>query len=133
MKIHLLLSTGVEGCGKILHHFIPLSHESLLEQQINMILFSIIFVFFQHGGFVGGVRDILHNIEKINTQLAILGPHRGHALKNQSREACSDTIDPYYFIEQNEGGDIKMKYKEILQDTQKYFSKYKNTIIHNFY
>ena len=34
MKILLLLSTGIEECSaEILHHFVPLSHESFLKKQ----------------------------------------------------------------------------------------------------
>jgi hypothetical protein len=48
---------ALKDVGKILHHFIPLSRESLLKQQINRILCSVIFIFFHHGGFLGHARD----------------------------------------------------------------------------
>jgi hypothetical protein len=83
--------------GKILHHFVPLSRESLLKQQIYRIVCSIVFIFFHHGGFLGHVRVILFKRDKLETQLSILVPHQGHALKKQSRAACSDTTDPDYF------------------------------------
>jgi hypothetical protein len=72
----------LKDVGKILHHFIPLSRESLLKQQINRIFAPVIFIFFHHGGFLGHVRVIFLKRDKIETQLSILGPRRGHALKN---------------------------------------------------
>jgi hypothetical protein len=72
--------------GKILHHFIPLSHESLLKQKINRILFSIIFIFFHHGGFILHARDIFLKRDKLETQLSILGTHWRHALKNDQEQ-----------------------------------------------
>jgi hypothetical protein len=68
--------------GNILHHFVPLSFESLLKKQINIIVYSVIFIFFHHGGFLGRAREIFFKRENLETQLAILGPRRGHALKN---------------------------------------------------
>jgi hypothetical protein len=100
MKMCRLLSADIEGCGKILHHCVPLSRESLLKQQISRIVFSVVFVFLHHGGFLGCAREIFLKRDKIETQLAILKPRRGHALKRklkQSRAACSDTTDPNYF------------------------------------
>jgi hypothetical protein len=67
--------------GKILHHFAPLLRESLLKKEINKIICSIIFLFLCHGGFVGHARVIVLNIDKIKTQLAILKPRWGHAIK----------------------------------------------------
>jgi hypothetical protein len=48
MKMRLLLSQALKDVGKILHHFIPLSRESLLKQQIDRIVCSIVFLFFCH-------------------------------------------------------------------------------------
>jgi hypothetical protein len=71
---------------KILHHFVPLSREILLKQQINKILCSVIFIFFRYGGFLGCARAIFLKRDKLETQLAILGPHQGHALKNDQEQ-----------------------------------------------
>jgi hypothetical protein len=83
MKMHLFLSTGLKDVGKILHHFVPLSRESLLKQQIDRIVCSVIFLFFHHGGFLGHARAIVFKRDKLETQLSILGPRRGHALKKK--------------------------------------------------
>jgi hypothetical protein len=80
--IHWFFSRGFCGNRTILHHFVPLSHESLLKQQIDRIVCSMIFIFFHHGGFLGCERVILFKRDKLETQLAILGPRQGHALKN---------------------------------------------------
>jgi hypothetical protein len=89
--------------GKIVHHSIPLSRESLLKKQVNRILFSVVFLFFHHRGFLGRAR------EKIETQLAILGPCQGHALKNdQEHPALIPLI--HILLEKNERRDITMKY-----------------------
>jgi hypothetical protein len=41
---------------------------------------------------------ILLKRDNIETQISIVRPHRGHALKNKrSRAAYSDTTDPDYF------------------------------------
>jgi hypothetical protein len=82
MNMHMLLSAGIEGVGEILHHFVPLSHESLLKQHINRIFCSDTFLFFFHGGFIGCAREIVLKRDKIESQLSILRPCRGHALKN---------------------------------------------------
>jgi hypothetical protein len=71
---------------KILHHFVPLLRESLLQQQINIIFYSIISLFFRHGGFLGCVRAIFLKRDTIKTQLSILKLHRGHALKNDQEQ-----------------------------------------------
>jgi hypothetical protein len=68
--------------GKILHHFIPLSREIFLKKKINRIFFSITFLFFHHGGFLGHARAIFFKRDKLKTQLAILRTHWGYALKN---------------------------------------------------
>jgi hypothetical protein len=70
--------------GKILHHFFLLSHESLLKQHINRIFCSIVFIFFYHGGFIGNARDIFLKRDKLEAQIAILGPRGGHALKKKT-------------------------------------------------
>jgi hypothetical protein len=85
MKI-MLLSQALKDVGKILHHFVPLSRESLLKQQINRIFCSIVFLFFHHGGFLGCAREIVLKRDKLETQLSILGPHQGHALKNDQEQ-----------------------------------------------
>jgi hypothetical protein len=72
--------------GKILHHFIPLSRESLLKKQINRIICSVVFVFFYHGAFLGRARAIFFMRDKIETQLYILGLRQGHALKNDQEQ-----------------------------------------------
>jgi hypothetical protein len=82
---------------KNFHHFIPMLSESLLKQQINRIFSPVIFIFFYHGGFIGCVREILLKRYKLKTQLSILKPRRGHALKNDQEQPCSDTTDPDYF------------------------------------
>jgi hypothetical protein len=87
----------MKDVGKIIHNFIPLSRESLLKQQIDRIVCSIIFIFFHHGGFLGCVREIVFKRDKLETQLDILGPRRGHALKKTSRATCFDTTDPDNF------------------------------------
>jgi hypothetical protein len=93
MKMHLLLSTGVEGCVKNSHHFIPLSRESLLKKQVNRIVYSTIFIFCHHQGFLGHAREIFLKRDKLETQLSILGPCRGHALKkNQEQPAMIPLI-----------------------------------------
>jgi hypothetical protein len=99
MKMHLLLSIGVEGCVKNYPSFFPLSRESFLKKQVNRIIFSIVFVFCHHQGFPGHVRVIFLKRDELKTQLAIHGPRQGHALKI-SRETCSDSTDLDYF--QNE-------------------------------
>jgi hypothetical protein len=76
----------LKDVGKNLHYFIPLSPEILLKKPINRIVFSVIFIFFFHGGFLGCARDILFKRDKLETQLSILGPHRGHALKNDQEQ-----------------------------------------------
>jgi hypothetical protein len=87
----------LKDVGKILHHFIPLSRESLLRQHIIKFLCFVVFIFFHHGGFLGRARAIFINRDKLKTQLAILRPRWGHALKKRSRATCYDTIDPDYF------------------------------------
>jgi hypothetical protein len=72
--------------GKILHHFAPLSRESLLKQQIDRIVYSIVFIFFHHGGFLGRARAIFFKRDKLEIQLAILRPRWGHALKNDQEQ-----------------------------------------------
>jgi hypothetical protein len=86
MKMLLLLSQALKDVGKILHHFVPLSRESFLKQQIDRIVCSVVFLFFRHGGFLGCVRAIVFKRDKLETQLAILGPRRGHALKNDQEQ-----------------------------------------------
>jgi hypothetical protein len=39
---------ALKDVGKILHHFVPLSRESLLKQQIDRIVCSVVFLFFRH-------------------------------------------------------------------------------------
>jgi hypothetical protein len=77
----VVIGKALKDVGKILHHFIPLSRESLLKQHINRIFCSVIFIFFRHGGFLGCARVIFLKRDKLKTQLAILIPRRGHALK----------------------------------------------------
>jgi hypothetical protein len=72
--------------GKILHHFVMLLHESLLKKNIKRIVYSIIFISFHRGGFLGSVRDIFLKKQNIKTQLDILRPRRGHALKNDQEK-----------------------------------------------
>jgi hypothetical protein len=72
--------------GKILHHFVLLSRESFLKQQIDRIICSTIFIFFHHGGFLGHAREIVFKRDTLETQLYILGPRRGHALKNNQEQ-----------------------------------------------
>jgi hypothetical protein len=76
----------LKDVGKILHHFVPLSRESLLKKQFNRIVCSVIFLFFHHGGFHGNVKAIVFKRDKLETQLAILGPRWGHALKNDQEQ-----------------------------------------------
>jgi hypothetical protein len=76
----------LKDVDKILHHFVLLSRESLLKHQINRIFFFIVFLFFRHGGFLGHARAIVLKGDKLETQLAILGPHQGHALKNDQEK-----------------------------------------------
>ena len=47
--------------------------------------------------FLGCAGVIVLKRYKPETQLSILGPRRGHALKKRSRAAYSDTTDPDYF------------------------------------
>jgi hypothetical protein len=42
------IGQALKDVGKILHHFVPLSRESLLKQQIDRIVCSVIFLFFRH-------------------------------------------------------------------------------------
>ena len=76
----------LKNVGKILHHFVPLSRENLLKQQIDRIVFSVVFIFLCHRGFLGHARAIVLKRDKIETQLAILRPCRGHALKNDQEQ-----------------------------------------------
>ena len=71
----------LKDVGKILHHFVPLSREILLKQHVNRILCSVVFLVFPHGGFLGHARVIVFKRYNLETQLSILVPHRGHALK----------------------------------------------------
>jgi hypothetical protein len=82
--------------GKILHHFVPLSREKLLKQQIDRIVCSIVFLFFRHGGFLGCVRVIVFKRDKLETQLSILRTRRGHALKKNDQE--QPTLIPLIWI-----------------------------------
>jgi hypothetical protein len=84
--VPVVIGQALKDVGKILHHFVPLSRESLLKQQINRIFCSVIFLFFHHGGFLGRARVIFLKRDKLETQLAILGPRRGHALKNDQEQ-----------------------------------------------
>jgi hypothetical protein len=77
----------LKDVGKILHHFIPLSPEILLKQQINTIFCSIDFIFFRHGGFLGHAREIFLKRDKTETQLSILRPRQRHALKNMIKSS----------------------------------------------
>jgi hypothetical protein len=54
-------------------------------------------------------REIVLKRDKIETQLDILGPHRGHALKND-QEQCALIPLIWIFSERNESRDIIMKY-----------------------
>jgi hypothetical protein len=72
--------------GKILHHFIPLSRESLLKQHVNKMFSSVVFIFFLYRGFVGHMRVSVLKRDKIETQLVVLEPHQGHALKNDQEQ-----------------------------------------------
>jgi hypothetical protein len=76
----------LKDVGKILHHFVPLSRESLLKQQTYRIGCSVIFIFFRHGGFLGHARAIVFKRDKFKTQISILGPRRGLALKNDQEQ-----------------------------------------------
>jgi hypothetical protein len=42
------IGQAFKDVGKILHHFVPLSRESLLKQQIDRIVCSVDFLFFRH-------------------------------------------------------------------------------------
>jgi hypothetical protein len=86
MKTSCCYRQALKDVGKILHHFVPLSRESLLKQHINRIVCSVIFIFFFHGGFLGHVREIVFKRDKLETQLSILRPRRGHALKNDQEQ-----------------------------------------------
>jgi hypothetical protein len=85
------------------------------------------------------VRTIVLKRDKLKTQLAILRPRRGHALKNdQEQPALIPLI--WIILAQNESGDIIKKCTEIYQISnniteiyQRYNHKHKDTIIHNFY
>jgi hypothetical protein len=80
MKMRLFLLAGVKGVCKILHNFIPLSYESLLKKQFNKIFCSTIFILCHHKGFLGCARVIFLKRDKLDTQLAILKPRRGHTI-----------------------------------------------------
>jgi hypothetical protein len=71
---------------KIIHDFLSLSRESLLKKKMNRIVFSIIFIFLCHGGFLGHERVILLKRDKLETQISILRPRQGHALKNNQEQ-----------------------------------------------
>ena len=104
---------------KILHHFVPLSRENFLKKQVNRILFSTVFIFSHHQGFLGCARVIFLKRDMLKTQHSILRPHRGHALK-----MIKSSLLWYHwsrlFSAWNESGDITHKYLEILQERQKY-------------
>jgi hypothetical protein len=42
--VPIFIEQALKDVGKILHHFFPLSGESLLKQQINRIFFFIVFI-----------------------------------------------------------------------------------------
>ena len=58
----------------------PCSSNRLIEY------FSLLFVFFYHQGFLGHGRVIFLKRDKLETQLAILVPRRGHPLKNNQEQ-----------------------------------------------
>jgi hypothetical protein len=64
----------LKDVGKILHIFAPLSCESFLKQQIDIIFFSIVFIFFLNGGFTWRVKEIFIKVYNLT-------PHWEHALK----------------------------------------------------
>jgi hypothetical protein len=72
--------------GKILHHFILLSRESLLKQQIDRIICSTILLLFIHGRFLGHAREIVFKRDTLEAQLSILEHRWGHALKNNQEQ-----------------------------------------------
>ena len=80
--------------GKILHHFVPLLRENLLKQQINKILFFVVFIFFHHEGFIGSARNIERQVQDLAlyTQTS-----SGTCTEKRSRAACSDTTNLDYF------------------------------------
>jgi hypothetical protein len=63
-----------------------LLRENLLKKNIKRIVYSVIFISFHHGGFLGSARDIFLKKENIEIQLDILRPRRGHALKNDQEK-----------------------------------------------
>jgi hypothetical protein len=69
----------------------------MLKKQINRIVYSIVFLFFRHGGFLGHARDIVFNRDKIDTQLVIFGPRQGHALKNDQEKPTLIPLIPIIF------------------------------------
>jgi hypothetical protein len=108
----VFIEHALKDVGNILHHFIPLSHESLLKQHINRIVCSVVFIFFRHGGFLGHARAIVLKRDKLETQLSILGPRRGHALKNDQEKPALIPLSKL-FLARNESGDIIKKCTEI--------------------
>jgi hypothetical protein len=90
--------------GKILHHFVPLSSERLLKQHINRIFYSIVFIFFCDGGFLGREGVILLKREKLKTQLSILKPRWGHALKIDQEQPALIPLIQIIFVGLLRGG-----------------------------
>jgi len=130
----------LKDVGKIIHHFIPLSRESLLKQQTYRIVFSVIFLFFCRWGFLGCARAIVLKRYKIETQLAILRPSRGYALKKMTKNNLLWYHRSELFLARNVIGDIIKKCIEISQifnNITKMYQRcnHKNryTVIHDFY
>jgi hypothetical protein len=96
--MHVFIGRTLKDVEKILHHFVLLSRESLLNQQIDRIIFSVIFIFFHHGGFIGHARSIVFKRDKLETQLDILGPHRGHALEKKNDQEKPALIPQIHII-----------------------------------
>ena len=130
---------ALKNVCKILHHFVPLSCDGFLNKQVNRILPSTVFLFFRHRGFLGCARVIFLKRDKIETQLAILGPCRGHALKT-----IKSSLLWYHwsrlFSARNESGDIIKKCTEIsrissniIEIYQRCNHKNKYVVIHDFY
>ena len=64
-----------------IHHLIPLLREVFLNQWFERISYPIIFLFSFHERFLGCARDFVLKRNKLETQLFVLRPCWGHALR----------------------------------------------------
>jgi hypothetical protein len=90
--MHRLLVVA-KDLRETIHHLIPLLREGFLNQQFERISYPIIFIFSYHGRSLGHARASILKRNKLETQLFVLRPRWGHALRRQGADH-SDTTDP---------------------------------------